>query len=36
MQELEKFFRCPYCSEKVSVLIDLSVEENQKEKLFFL
>ncbi len=27
--EFEKFFRCPYCHEKISVLIDLSIDESQ-------
>lgn len=24
MSEVEKFFKCPYCSEKISMLLDLS------------
>ena len=27
--EIEKFFRCPYCHEKISFLIDLSIEGSQ-------
>lgn len=26
MEEIEKKFRCPYCHEKISMLLDLSVD----------
>lgn len=29
MEELEKFFRCPYCHQKISMLLDLSVDDTQ-------
>jgi transcription elongation factor Elf1 len=29
MEEIEKFFKCPYCHEKISMLLDLSVDELQ-------
>jgi hypothetical protein len=29
MEEIEKRFRCPYCLEKISMLLDLSVEGEQ-------
>jgi len=29
MNELERFFKCPYCREKISILLDLSVEGQQ-------
>jgi transcription elongation factor Elf1 len=29
MEELEKFFKCPYCFEKISMILDLSVEDTQ-------
>ncbi|RYZ81678.1 MAG: CPXCG motif-containing cysteine-rich protein [Proteobacteria bacterium] len=29
MEELEKFFRCPYCHQKISMLLDLSVDDVQ-------
>ncbi len=29
MEEVEKFFRCPYCREKISMLLDLSVDGTQ-------
>jgi hypothetical protein len=27
--EIEKFFKCPFCLEKISMLLDLSVEGEQ-------
>jgi transcription elongation factor Elf1 len=30
MDEVEKFFRCPYCSEKISMLLDMSVDDHQE------
>jgi transcription elongation factor Elf1 len=29
MEEVEKFFKCPYCLEKISMLLDLSAEGEQ-------
>ncbi len=29
MEQIEKFFRCPYCREKISMLLDLSEEGSQ-------
>ncbi len=29
MEEIEKFFKCPYCLEKISMLLDVSVEQTQ-------
>lgn len=29
MEEVEKFFTCPYCLEKISMLLDTSIEEQQ-------
>lgn len=29
MEEIEKSFRCPYCLEKISMLLDLSVQGEQ-------
>lgn len=29
VEEIEKFFKCPYCFEKISMLIDLSSEGHQ-------
>ncbi len=29
MEELEKFFKCPYCLEKISMIIDVSVDGQQ-------
>lgn len=29
MDEVEKFFKCPYCLEKISMLLDVSVEAPQ-------
>ena len=29
MEEVEKFFKCPYCFEKISMLLDVSVEGDQ-------
>jgi transcription elongation factor Elf1 len=29
MEEVEKFFRCPHCHEKISMVIDLSVDGYQ-------
>lgn len=29
MEEVEKKFRCPYCGEKISMLLDVSVEGHQ-------
>lgn len=29
MDELEKFFKCPYCFQKISMLLDVSVESEQ-------
>mgnify|MGYP001574591070 CR=1 FL=1 len=29
MEEIEKFFKCPYCFERISMLLDLSVEGAQ-------
>ena len=29
MDEVEKFFKCPYCLEKISMILDVSVEEPQ-------
>ena len=27
--EIEKFFKCPYCLEKISMLLDVSTDETQ-------
>jgi transcription elongation factor Elf1 len=29
MEEIEKFFRCPYCHQKISMLLDVSLEDTQ-------
>jgi len=29
MEEIEKFFRCPYCHQKISMIVDLSTEGTQ-------
>ena len=29
MDEVEKFFKCPYCLEKISMLLDISVNVPQ-------
>ena len=29
MEEIEKFFRCPSCRERISMLLDVSVEGHQ-------
>jgi transcription elongation factor Elf1 len=29
MEEIEKFFRCPYCHQKISMLLDVSVDDTQ-------
>ena len=29
MEEIEKYFKCPYCLEKISMLLDLSEEGQQ-------
>ena len=29
MEDIEKFFKCPYCFEKISMLIDISVDGPQ-------
>ena len=29
MDEVEKFFKCPYCFEKISMILDVSVENQQ-------
>lgn len=29
MEEVEKFFRCPYCHEKISMVLDVSVDGHQ-------
>lgn len=29
MEEIEKFFRCPYCHQKISMLLDASLEDTQ-------
>ena len=29
MEEIEKFFRCPFCHEKISMLLDVSVDGPQ-------
>ncbi len=29
MDEVEKFFKCPYCLEKISMILDVSVGEFQ-------
>ncbi len=29
MEEIEKKFKCPYCFQKISMLLDLSVEGQQ-------
>lgn len=29
MDEVEKSFRCPYCNEKISMILDISVDDEQ-------
>jgi len=29
MEEIEKFFKCPYCQQKISMLLDLSTDGEQ-------
>ncbi len=29
MDEIEKTFKCPYCGEKISMLLDLSLDDTQ-------
>jgi transcription elongation factor Elf1 len=29
MEEVEKFFKCPYCFEKISMILDVSTEDTQ-------
>ena len=29
MSEVEKFFKCPYCLEKISMILDISLEDYQ-------
>ena len=29
MEEIEKFFKCPYCLQKISMLLDVSVDGEQ-------
>lgn len=29
MDEVEKFFKCPYCLEKISMILDISVNDFQ-------
>ena len=29
MEEIEKFFKCPYCLEKISMILDISVAGQQ-------
>lgn len=29
MDEIEKYFKCPYCFEKISMLLDISVNDEQ-------
>ncbi len=29
MEEIEKFFKCPYCFEKISMLLDVSTDGDQ-------
>lgn len=29
MEEVEKFFKCPYCHQKISMLLDTSVDDTQ-------
>lgn len=29
MEEIEKFFKCPYCFERISMLLDPSLSEQQ-------
>ncbi len=29
MDEVEKFFKCPYCLEKISMILDISVQGHQ-------
>jgi transcription elongation factor Elf1 len=29
MEEIEKFFRCPFCHQKISMILDVSVEDTQ-------
>ena len=29
MEEIEKSFRCPYCRERISMILDLSVDGQQ-------
>ncbi|MBX9766274.1 MAG: CPXCG motif-containing cysteine-rich protein [Bdellovibrionales bacterium] len=30
MEEVEKYFRCPYCNERISMLLDVSVDDHQE------
>lgn len=30
MEELEKFFKCPYCHQRISMLLDVSVTGHQR------
>ena len=29
MDEIEKFFNCPYCLERISMILDISIESAQ-------
>ena len=29
MEEIEKYFKCPYCLEKISMILDISVQGQQ-------
>ena len=29
MEEIEKFFKCPYCLARISMILDLSIEDFQ-------
>lgn len=29
MEEVEKYFKCPYCFEKISMILDVSVNDDQ-------
>lgn len=29
MEEIEKKFKCPYCREKISMLLDVSIDDTQ-------
>ncbi|RYZ65021.1 MAG: CPXCG motif-containing cysteine-rich protein [Proteobacteria bacterium] len=29
MEEIEKFFKCPYCHQKISMVLDVSVDGTQ-------